>query len=225
MAIGTPVQLGTFGMSGSSTTIALTTTTNAPAGSLIVVVVSNTGGIAPTSATDSASNSYSVGSTAASGTASVTLLWCLNANALNSGQTITVTFASSAANRQITAFAVSGVASADLTGNAGATATGTSVSLATGALSSANAIVFGALDINGSIASGPSATGFTFGTSVTTTGQVLALAYQIVSSTASVTFNATWTTSRTGAANVATFVGSAAQPNYDPRVRLAYLDF
>jgi hypothetical protein len=201
----------------------LTTTANSPLGATIVAMFSTNMVLTLSSVTDSAGNTYTVGPTIQSGAgATCAIAYCVNAKALGSGGTITGTWSAAATNRGVTAYSVTGIASVDVVGAGVFSASSvTSLSMSTGALAQANEVIFGALCVN-TTAAGAAASGFTVGSYNATNDDIVPF-WQIVSSTASVTFNPTWTNSHNAAANLVTFKG--VPDTYDPRVRLAYLDF
>jgi hypothetical protein len=189
-AISAPFQIGT-GSSGSPVTV--TTSAAAPVGTLIVVVVGHDFNTV-TSVVDSASNSYSSASNVSGDRLSI--FYCIVTTNLPSGGTITVT-GSNSSPASVTALGVSGVVASSPLDAVGTTATGTSnavTAVSTGTLAQASKIVIGAVGVYGAT------TGFSAGGSFTAIGGENAnntgafAAYLIVSSTASVSWSANFTT-------------------------------
>lgn len=219
MPIGTPVQLATFvanNISGNS----ITTTVDAPAGSLIIVFVSAWAGTNGTATTviDSASNTYTL---AVQNVATVgqpypgAIFYCLNsANDLPIGGTVTVSNSGSI-NQNVGIWKVSG-ANGGLDAINKTFSSGTSLSISTGTLTSSSEIVFGGVGTAGSM------TGYTIGSGFTElffgfTGSMSAagFGYQIVSSTTSVTWAPSWTGGGNKFGVLASFkatAGSSFQP-------------
>ncbi len=222
MTIGTPIQFGSNTSSVTGTTIA-TTAASVPAGSLIFLAfVVPSSASAVTSVTDSAGNVYTVNATSQGWTSvRVQIAWCANCPALSSG-TITATLGASVANKAVSAWYVPGISGVDVTGVGSGSGSATTLTEATGALAQANELVFGAFATD-PVSTAPAASGFTLGSTVNTSAMSLNSGYKIVSSAASTSFAPSWTTTGQCGAIVASFKG--VPDTYDPRVRLAYLDF
>jgi hypothetical protein len=215
-AIGTPILIGN--QENSPTTI--TTSVDAPAGSLIVVAVGCWDNQNSTiiSVTDSALNTYDIAvqATAPSVSAPCGIAYCLNStNDLPSGGTITIT-QSGLVQAILGAWIVSGAnggldaAPAGVTPGAGAS----SVSISTGTLAQANEIVFGFVTTSQSISVLSNPSGFTelWNNTATPPGPIdntMAFSYNIVSSTSTVTYNPSWTSAVNVASVMASFKATA----------------
>jgi hypothetical protein len=209
---GTPTQL--FAGSNLTSGNPQTTTADAPIGSLIVVLIAawNSSNGTVSSVTDSAGNTYTL---AAQGAATVgipypsAIYFSSNTpNDLPNGGTITVTN-SGAVNQSYGAWSVSGCnggLDTHTTGNASGV---TSSSLSTGALAQANEIVFGTTSTAGSLSGLANSAGFTE-IAFAPSGNAMAGAYDVVSSTSSVTYNPSWSGSITVAQVLASFKATAA---------------
>jgi hypothetical protein len=222
MTIGTPVQLGsTSGAGGAAMTLALTTLADAPAGSLIVVLVGWVHNAAISSVADSAGNTYAGGNSLTLGTSRFRPFWCFTAVDLPSGGTITATYTIVTGVKLIGAVAVSGCAAVDQQAT-GSTNTSTTPGQATGTLGWPNEIIFGMCQVaSGAGDTYTEASGFTANTPALMT-DALRWAYQIVASNASVTYAPGLGTSRTWGANTLTFSGAVASP-FNRAVQFTYL--
>jgi len=210
-AIGTPTTIGSAGGS-SGTTLAITTNADAAAGDLNGVVTLGDQGH-PSSATDSASNTYTLGTLVTSSTAQIGPLYSATGNHLANGGTQTVTYTGAVDFDISLAFTVSGISSATPLDNqgAGTTSTGTAPSVTEGTVSNSNRIVFGYCYVSlGSSDSFTEASGFTTLGSVSSGGSILRMAYKIVSTGTQVTYAPTLGTSRTFVANTISFQASSA---------------
>jgi len=185
--------LGT-GSSSSSTTLAITTTEDAPAGSTIVIIVADA--TLPTSvSTDVSGNAYllSTSHTNSGGHTGLAIYDSQNIADLPNGSTITVNWSGSSS-----AFAAVVLITGALTSSRDKAATsgnssGAASSVATGALTQANEVVIGAIDLRSSPGTLTDGTGFT--NLADLNGGKFVVSYESVSSTASVTYNASWTAS------------------------------
>lgn len=233
MTIGVPVNLGSISSSAGGATLSITTTADAPVGSLISVWANGTtasggpasGVFVPQSVADSAGNTYTAESGGNSGGIALVItlsqFCCIGSTSdLPIGSTITITYdkiGSLPLNALIVADAVSGVSSIDLVGT-GSTGLSTTPSFSTGALSSPNEIIITGLIIS----SGGSDTftegaGFSSSQSVTATN-ALRSAYKLVTPTTSVTYAPTLGTSRTWVVSASSFVASAATDTLMPQI-------
>jgi hypothetical protein len=203
MAIGTPRLLGT---DTGSTSVSILIGAAVNAGDLIVVVLKVANSATITTASDTAGDTFSIGDNTAAVRSKY--VYVANAAGMAAGSNITVNFSASASASAV-AFAVSGIANAspvDKTNNI-ATGTGTSAtSVSTGTLAQADELVIGIL------ANSTNITAFVPGGSFTTisTSTVLSTAYQIVASTAAVSWAPSWTSSTTYDSDVISFKGAAA---------------
>jgi len=209
-AIGTPAVIGNAGGS-SGTTLAITTTADAPAGNLNGVVTLGDVGH-PSSASDSASNAYTKGTIVTNSTAQIGPLYSATGNHLANGGTQTVTYTGAVDFDISLAFTVSGAGPLDNQG-AGATTTGTAPSVTEGTVSQSNRIVFAYTYVSGGASdSFTEAPGFTTLGSVINSTNILRMAYKIVSAGTQVTYAPTLGTSRVYAANTISFDASGAAP-------------
>lgn len=220
MSIGTPVSLGTNTSTGVQSSNQLTTTAAIPAGAFAFAVVEiNSNAAIPTVASLSdGTNSYSkvVGITP-TGNIDWELWACPNCAAVGSSATLKATWSGSnggaGAAHSIQAGYVTGLITApNDTSVADSTHTATP-SVSSGTLAQAVEIAIGCA--YGETTLLTDGAGFTNLSNTSQSGNVCRLSYQVVSSTASVTFAPTWS----GAANqnvlLATFKGVQLQ-TYPP---------
>lgn len=216
MAIGTPVDVGGNGNATTvSTTVVVTPTGTAVAGTLVVALAGVTNSTTITGIADTNSNTWTADTTVNVGGQNYRLFYCIaNAN-IDATDTITVTYGSTGGNKVVSVSAVSGIDTTsprDL-GLVGSTGTGTAASTTTATLSQADEIVFGYTWVNGG-----QGEGFTKDAAFTTLGvynaaagsSALHIDYQIVASTSAVTNAATLAVSRTWVSLAPTFKASAA---------------
>lgn len=208
MTIATPVQLGSASAAAGSTTLTLTTTADSPAGNTIVVFAGDSGAVGVNAVTDSAGNSYTVGTLFSGTSGKGRPFHCLNAARLGAGGAITATFSATGAAKLMSAVSVGGVAAPDVEG-AGATGTSTTPSLASGTLGHGGEIVFGlAVIVLGASDAFTESAGFT-GNTAALNGAALRWTWRIVSTGAGVTYAPSLGTSRTWAVNVKSFAAIA----------------
>lgn len=191
-AIGTPTPITSTTLSSTASGSSITTTVDAPVGSLIIVAILSPQSTV-TNVTDSAGNSYSkaIASTTTTGYSTSSIWYCNNSSIdLPSGGTITVTLSSG--NYYAVAAKTSGaIGGLDLTNTT--LVNSTSLSLSTGTLNQSTEVVFGMIsNFEGSTSFVESAN---FTTLVTAYDQanLLDLAYDVVSATTSVTYAPSWT--------------------------------
>ncbi len=208
-----PIDLGITQSSGVQS-LALTTIADSPAGNLLIVFTGSTIGSAMLATlTDSASNSYTVQGDG--GPNSCSYGFCSNAAPLAAGLTITGGFSGVAANHGLFAASVSGISSAadprdvlsGYTASTGIAAT----PINSGALAQADEIIFGIIGFNGAPGT------FTPGGNwillkAEDTNVFFRICYQIVSSTASVSWAPTWQTSRTYKSRLFSIKGNSSSP-------------
>lgn len=209
LAVTTVGNLGTANSASVLTTLNITTTQDAPVGSVVVVAMELDAGVnaSTVNATDNAGtpNSYTRASTGCSfntGGASSFFLYAPITHDLPSGGTITVNFGGS--KPAITAAVIlsppAGTVGIDVQ-PACATGTGTSASLGSGALAASNDVLFGAVGTHGSIsafaANSPLST-------LTGTGNsgFIEWGYEVSPASGGITFGPSWTTSRAFGANI-----------------------
>lgn len=149
MAIGTPVDLsGNVGAGGTADNIAATLTSGCGVDDRIVVVVSSsTTQRVLTAVTDSRGNTYTVDKTQndAATTGNVYFASAQCTTALQTGDTVTATFASSlSSTRTISVFAIPGAGTVTGTPNGRADAGGADADTTSTTTTAANAIVIGA---------------------------------------------------------------------------------
>lgn len=219
MALGTPTSIGTRRVGAGTTTVVLTTTASVPAGAMIFVLAATPNGdtVAISSCADSVGNTYTAGTSYTPGGSTdgrIRPFWVPNATALGSGGTITVTCSGTGEVKYLSACYVTG---ADTTTPLSDEGPGqglglSSTSISTGTLSNANCVVFGIIAgdnmNNGAFSSG---TGFTTGVD-NAGGTRSVISYQIVTSTASVTYNPSWVGNSSGAVNWIAFKEAGGGP-------------
>lgn len=227
MAIGTPYALGSnhgsiSGLTGGTQVVtAVSSTSNAVAstdGIIGWLSLTGTSGIATvTSATDTAGNSYTIGTTVTSGSFSLIPIYRMNATALGAGSSISVTFTwvfgTYNTAYEFVFMGCSGLSAIDLTGS-GASGTSTAPSISIGAGSTAAELLFPALATASSATTKTEASGFTAGTldHNATQGTSLFSGYKVVSSIGAVTYNPTISGSVAWTVNYVTFTGAAIPP-------------
>jgi hypothetical protein len=205
--IGTPTSLGTGSNSGASvTTTTITTGANIVAGDCAVVGWYTADGVTAARSVSSVSdgtNTYTRLNNFSNGTNEyhMEIWYCANCSAVSSGGTITITHTSSGGGgsmRSAGAFTVSGIISspADTAPTGEYLASSTTPSVASGALAKANEIVVG-MNASSSAGSYTEDAEFTNVNTITQSGQILHLSYNIVAATTSVTFNPTWSSAGT----------------------------
>jgi hypothetical protein len=199
---------------GSVTQFTTTTTTNIPAGSLSVIVVGvNSSNSVTVSSVSDGTNSYTSAVTQSqNGGVGQTSLWYVaNAKAVASGATITVTFSGNTGavgQSGIIAAAVSGaMTTTPLDKTASGSAASNTVTVASGALTLPSEIIFGGnFENNSASPTYTTPSGFTNIANVNTGGNgSIAMDYQIVSGTSSVSYAPSWSTGSSIGACVATF--------------------
>ena len=133
MAIGTPQKIGSNSTSAAAATLTITTTVAVAAGEAILVAIANhnTAAVVPSSVTDSAGNTYTLITAPNSSAVSGTLAYAINATALASGQTITITFPSTR-NAAAVASRVSGIATASAFDQSATNTTGSGTAASVG---------------------------------------------------------------------------------------------
>lgn len=215
MAIGNPVQLGAVSAAAGAATLVLTTTTDGPVGSLIVLGT-RTGSAASvlSSVADSAGNTWTVLDAGSSVTNIPGCAYAKNSSVdLPSGGTITATFSGTAGTKSVEAFYITGcdnTAPADAHNQTSSGTATSATSVATGTLAQADEIVLGLAGLGNTSGGFTGDAAFTnIGNTDTTNGGLFA-AYKIVASTASQAWVPTWTTSRNYGSNVVSFKGAAS---------------
>ena len=225
MTISTPVQIGATANGTSATTLVITTTTASPAGAAIIVAIGFANfATTVTGVTDSAGNTYTIG-TLATGTATRGYFaFSANTLALASSGTITITFAVAVTIKGACAVSVVGLSSAPAdTEGAGATGTSTAPTITSAALSQPDEIVFGLTVINNGFTDTFTEDGnFTSDTVAKVSGIAVRSAYQIVSAKTAVTYAPTLGTIRTWVAQIKSF--KAAVYPFNPSNKLTYLE-
>lgn len=216
MSIGTPTSLGSnSSQSSTNSTITITTSAAITAGNLAVAFFSFGSGGPTVSSVSDGTNTYTlaVRQKSASGNFTDEIWYKENASAVSSGATITATLsASTTGGFGFAAYAaqVSGIAtSSSLDKTASSNTNSTSPSVSTGTLSQSSEIVFASSSVNagGNTCAYTEASGFTNLFKLYSQSQEdCAVAYQIVSSTSSVTYNPSW--SNSGGNGMETMVAS-----------------
>lgn len=215
MAIGTPTAIGQNSTSSAASSLAITTTAAVPAGAMIVLEIANhnSASVVPSSVTDSAGNTYTLISSINSSAVSETLAYALNATALASGSTITITFPS-ARNAAAAAYYVTGIATASAVDQQASNTTGSSATPSVGptsATTQADELIIGLFGYSNSRTFTPGS-GYTALATVESTGTVRGTTgeYKIVSATGAQTADGTFNSSATFAGLIVTFKGAAA---------------
>jgi len=220
MALGTPVSLGTA--TANSSPDATLAGVSCGAGDLIVVAVAVTGTndeaevIFPTSAT--LGSEVMLGGVVCSYAGNGTSLWYLVAASAHASDDLVVSCSEAPTAFAFAASKVTGAGASPYDKSAGASGVSTTPSCgATGTLSQADEVVFGAIGTKGPAAdSAGTWTGVTAvaraGVGSGTNAATIALGYAVVSSTASVTPAKSSITSRAWAGVVASFKEAAAAP-------------
>jgi len=231
MTIGVPVSLGATSAAAGSATLVLTTTADAPVGTLIVVAVGYKNNGAISSVSDSAGNTYTGNTQTSSSNGSIRLFWTIVATDLPQGGTITATYSATANNKLLIAANVSGIAASPADATVGATGTGTAPSVTSGTLNAAAAtageIVFGVGEAAAS-ETWSAEGGFTALATVNqSTTSSLHLAYQTVNATTALTYAPTINTSAIWVAQIQGFIGAAASTGrgFSLFERFTYLEF
>ncbi len=212
MTIGTPLSLGTGSASGAgATTINITTANNIAAGDLVFCGFHAGGASLPSlSSVSVGSNTLARAVNVTSGATVVELWYVANAAAVAAGQTMTVTFSALVGGgpaAEACAGTVSGIAtSLPLDKTASQATITTSPSVSSGTLSQASEIAIGFAVQNSTYTE---SAGFANLNNVTQSGDVAELSYQVVASTASVTYAPTWSGSALAETLLATFKGTA----------------
>jgi hypothetical protein len=214
----TPTALGTAAGTAATTRV-ITTTADAPAGSLIFVAAHYTTVIdTVTSVTDSAGNSYVVIENDAGTGAAVGTAYCKNCLFLASGSTITINFGGSVPS-VAGAVCVQGVGTVNALDTSGHSSTGlaatSATSVATGTLALPSEIIFSVLGVAANI-SGVTNAGLTdtgaSSSNNTTSGGSLALWYKNVTAPTSIAWAPTWTTAGNYASAVFSFKADPQTP-------------
>lgn len=215
MAIGTPTAIGQNSTSAAASSLVLTTTAAVPAGAMIVLEIANhnSAAVVPSSVTDSAGNTYTLISAINSSAVSETLAYALNATALASGSTITITFPSTR-NAAAAAYSVTGIATASAVDQQASNTTGSSATPSVGptsATTQADELVIGLFGYSNSRTFTPGS-GYTALATVESTGTVRGTTgeYKIVSATGTQTPDGTFSSSTSFAGLVVTFKAAAA---------------
>ena len=225
MTISTPVQIGATANGTSATTLVITTTTASPAGAAIIVAIGFANfATTVTGVTDSAGNTYTIGTLASGTNTRGYFAFSANTLALASSGTITITFAGAVTIKGACAVSVVGLSSAPAdTEGAGATGTSTAPTITSAALSQPDEIVFGLTVINNGFTDTFTEDGnFTSDTVAKASGIAVRSAYQIVSATTAVTYAPTLGTSRTWVTQIKSF--KAAVYPFNPSSKLTYLE-
>ncbi|MEO8926360.1 MAG: hypothetical protein ABI306_04275 [Caulobacteraceae bacterium] len=216
-------ELGSAHAAAGSTSLVVTTTADAPAGSFIVGAAGAASATALTGVADAAGNAYPLGTVFNSGTAQGRYFHAPVATDLPAGSAITFTFAATAGAKLAIATAVTGLAGVDVEG-APAGGTGTSFQIAAGALGWAGEIVFDAFILAGGGGDAIGEDGASTTDGSVSQGAQLHLAHRIAATPAAVTYTASGPTSRSWAGNYKTFKAAAASP-FNRAAQFTYLEF
>lgn len=212
MAIGTPASIGTNNSTISSNTVTLTTTANILSGDLLVAAVWNYSNQAVSTISDG-TNNYLPGVSLGQGGNLLCELWYKqNASAVSSGATLTCTFAGAASTKLLGALRCTGIVTAgalDKT-NSSASASTSTPTVTTATLSQASELVIGYVGCL-NVPTVTESSGFTTLLNFQGAGGVLLhVGYQVVSSTAAVTYAPTYSVAEQVVDLIATFKGAAS---------------
>jgi len=224
MTISNPVSIGTVNSVASSTTLVLTTTVASPAGATIILAVGWVTTATTITVTDSAGNTYTLG-TLCSGTATQgQFVFSPASNPLPSGGTITVTFAAAVAVKGAVAATVAGLRNAPAdTEAAGATGTSAAPTITSVTGTYPRELVVGFAVVNaGDADTYTPVAGWTAIGSALPVGMGLRFDRVLTTTTAGKVFNPTLGTSRTWVVNAKTFKG--AEYPFNPANKLTYLE-
>lgn len=214
MTIGTPTLIlaaSTYNIASGSP-VPDETSVDAPAGSLVFIVVNHDAQMnsAIASVVDSNGNNYNLIQAAPNGGCTPTALaWIILPADLPIGSTFTVTTADGNNYDYGSVYMVSGVGGLDKSAAVNLTTAAESLSLSSGTLAHANAIAIGSSNFNtGAGVTATEATGFTntYGAGAGSYGM---LGYKPVSSAASVVYAPSWSASVTASAVLGVFYAAA----------------
>jgi hypothetical protein len=209
MTPGPPVSLGSLGAAATATTIVLTTTAAIVAGDLVVVTISNFSNVAVSSVSDGTNTYVLAKSQAGTANSQIAEFWYKeNAAAVNTGASLTVTFASTCIDRTVMAARCNNVITAsslDVHVSNGFTTT-TTPTQSPGTIAQVNELVCGFLCVNGNVVTTESPN---FGSIVSnnTAGFINLLSYELPTTTTPPSYSPTLGTSSTGVIFVVTFKG------------------
>lgn len=207
-AIGMPVSLGT---GGSATTVSagdVISGINANAGEPIVIILqTDTNAFGPISCHDSVNMTYAVASQWAASIGKLDIFYIANPSAVSAGK-ITCSW-SGMAKYAVTAIQIPGLDTSSPLDKAlasGVNGSGNSISgLSTGTLAFDDEIVVGIVGLNGAPGGWTESNGFASLTAATTGGSMeVHPAYEIVSSTTSVSYAPSWPTNKGNAGTLIT---------------------
>lgn len=202
--IRTPVSLGNGIGAATSTTIVVSFGGGTiVTGDLLIVIVSHGTSTATVTSVTDGTNTYVRATSGTQSTNQEAELWyCINATGITA-PTLTATFSASVANRLLGLIRVPGGSPALDVAPAGVGSSSASPTVSTGVLASTFEIIFGFLNVNGSptLTEGP---GFTTLLTDLNFG-INQVAYQVVTSTASVAYSPTESTSNPNVIMVAAF--------------------
>lgn len=145
MAIGTPASLGTNTVSGSTSSLAITTITGILSGDFVVVAISYNSATAIVSSVSDGSNTYAKAYGTKTGSGGLEVWYAANCSAVASSSSITITLSAAAAQMSIGAGRVPGVSATPFDVGATSVTQTTSPSVSTGTLAQTGEIVFGAI--------------------------------------------------------------------------------
>lgn len=189
MTISAPVLVGTVASPSTTTPLSMTTTAAIPATAAIIVVTGSA--VDTASSVSDGTNTYTALSNYAGTSAKLRVFYCANSAGLSSGSTVTVTWSNALTNHYQAVFYISNANTvAPIDALANSSVTSATPSLATGALGLADEVVIGFFWAQSSGSEvWTEATGFTNMFEETVAGEAkFRAAYQVVSSTASVTY-------------------------------------
>jgi hypothetical protein len=223
MAIGTPYDMGNYANASTPSSGSITTTHAVATGDLVVIgrYTGATAGVFTSAPTDNSSNTYvqvPAGYRCSSATPVVDVWYSVNSTSMVTSSTISFNFSGSALREGVTAFGVSGMATASpiALGSAGTT-NGTTNNNTTAVTQNAVNLYTSQILIIGWFATSSNVSGFTPGGSWTRVGGTLAGSanivpcYQIVSSIGNTVWQPSWTGTASNRCVAMGFIGSSAK--------------
>jgi hypothetical protein len=211
--IGTPTSIGSATNSGGGgTTLAITTTGAVSIGDHVILGIGHEVNSAITSVVDTRSNTWQQDNTRSESTnvANVKIWSCKVTTAIQTSDTITITFTSGQTTREAHAFSVSGLASSSwLDQIGGANGFGAAPSGVTPATTQADELVFGVVRYDNAADTFTAGSGFTELTAVSTASDTTSFEYKIVAATGAQTINGTFGGNQSFALAGATYKGGS----------------
>jgi hypothetical protein len=216
MAIGVPTSIGSNTASdGGGTSLVITTTAGVSVGDHVILGIGHEVNSAITSVVDTRGNTWQEDNsrTESTNVANARVWSCRVTTAIQTSDTITITFTSGQTTREAHAFKVSGLASSSwLDQIGGANGFGSSPSGATPATTVADELVFVAVRYDNAADTFTAGSGFTELTAVSTAADTTSFEYKIVSATGAQTLNGTFGGNQSFALAGATYEAAPTGP-------------